>query len=62
MPNGKAAGVACIHLRKDFSCAIYRQADQPDVCKNFKAEPIVCGNNREEALEILSRLENETAK
>ncbi len=57
MPNGKPAGVPCIHLNEDFSCAIFHSPDRPKVCAGFKAEPLVCGNNREQALEILSELE-----
>ncbi len=58
MPDGKPAGVTCIHLKEDYSCAIYE--DRPKVCRDFKAEELVCGNSREEALAILSRLEKES--
>lgn len=58
MPNGKPAGVACIHLNANFSCAIFNQPQRPKVCNGFKAEPLFCGNNRTEALEILYQLEN----
>jgi Fe-S-cluster containining protein len=56
MPDGKPAGVRCIHLHEDFSCGIYAQ--RPKVCKDFQAEESVCGKTREEAITILSRLEN----
>ena len=55
MPDGKPAGVICIHLQDDYSCGIYRE--RPKVCIDFQAEALVCGNNRLEALSILSRLE-----
>ena len=55
MPVGKPAGTRCIHLRKDFSCGIYEQ--RPKVCRDFRAEELVCGTNRQEALSILSLLE-----
>jgi len=58
MPDGKPAGVRCIHLREDYSCGIYEK--RPKVCRDFKAEKLVCGNSREEALAILSRLEQES--
>ena len=58
MPDGKPAGVRCIHLREDLSCGIYEQ--RPLVCKKFQAEEPVCGKTREEALDILSRLESGT--
>jgi uncharacterized protein len=57
MPNGKRAGERCIHLTDDFRCAIFDSSDRPKVCDDFKAEPLVCGEHREEALAILSALE-----
>jgi Fe-S-cluster containining protein len=58
MPEGKPAGVRCIHLQDNFSCGIYDT--RPKVCRDFRAEELVCGKNREEALEILTRLERES--
>jgi Fe-S-cluster containining protein len=55
MPDGKPAGVKCIHLCEDYSCGIYEQ--RPKVCIDFQVEVLVCGNDREEAIAILSRLE-----
>jgi Fe-S-cluster containining protein len=55
MPQGKPAGVRCIHLKDDFSCGIYER--RPKVCRDFKAEEAVCGRNRDEALMILRQLE-----
>lgn len=57
MPDGKPAGTACIHLTDDFRCDIFDHPDRPKVCSQFKAEELVCGRNREEALKILSNLE-----
>jgi hypothetical protein len=62
MPNGKPAGVRCIHLTGDYKCAIFNSPDRPKVCGGFKAETLVCGNNREEAINILSELEGLDAK
>ena len=58
MPGGKPAGVKCIHLREDYRCGIYEQ--RPKVCIDFQAEELVCGNDRQEALSILSQLEEES--
>jgi hypothetical protein len=58
MPDGKTAGVKCIHLREDYSCGIYAQ--RPKVCIDFLAEKLVCGSSRQEVLTILSRLEKES--
>ena len=55
MPEGKAAGLRCIHLREDFSCGIYEQ--RPQVCRDFQAEEIVCGQNRQEAITTLLWME-----
>jgi len=60
MPDGKPAGVRCIHLKDDYSCGIYES--RPKVCRDFKAEELVCGSSRDEALRILSRLEHETQR
>jgi Fe-S-cluster containining protein len=56
MPDGKPAGVPCIHLTNDYSCALYDSPERPKVCRDFKAEPEFCGSNREEAIKILNGL------
>jgi len=58
MPNGKPAGVRCIHLQNDYSCGIYKK--RPKVCRDFKAEAEFCGSDRLEAMAILSNLEQES--
>ncbi len=57
MPNGKPGGVRCIHLMDDYRCAIFNSPNRPAVCDGFKAEELVCGTNRVEALTILANLE-----
>ena len=57
MPDGKPAGVRCIHLNDDLCCNIFDSPERPPVCAGFKAETIVCGETRKEAIEILSGLE-----
>ncbi|WP_088653787.1 YkgJ family cysteine cluster protein [Geofilum rhodophaeum] len=59
MPNGKPAGMPCIHLTSDLQCGIFHSPDRPRVCAGFKPEPLVCGTNRDEALAILSALERD---
>jgi uncharacterized protein len=58
MPDGKPAGTPCIHLSEDFHCQIYDHPDKPDVCNDFQADPEVCGTSREEAMILLTSLEN----
>jgi hypothetical protein len=57
MPNGKPGGVQCIHLTVDLKCGIFLSPDRPRVCGGFQADPLVCGTCREEALDILGKLE-----
>lgn len=57
MPDGKPAGVRCIHLSKELTCLIYNSPDRPKVCDGFKADPLVCGNSREDAIKVFSELE-----
>jgi Fe-S-cluster containining protein len=57
MPNGKPAGVKCIHLTDDFKCSIYFSDKRPLVCDGFKADKLVCGETREEAIRVFSELE-----
>jgi len=56
MPDGKPAGVRCIHLLDDYKCAIFGRPDRPKVCSDFKAEEEFCGKSREEAMRILNSL------
>jgi uncharacterized protein len=56
MPEGKPAGVRCIHLLPDYKCDIYNNPDKPKACTDFKPELEFCGETQEEALKILSSL------
>jgi uncharacterized protein len=57
MPDGKPAGVRCIHLNAELKCALFHSPLRPRVCSGFKAESLVCGESREDAYRILSWLE-----
>ena len=57
MPDGKPAGVKCIHLTEDNRCRIFHGRERPEVCKRFKAEEIICGKNRMDAFKNLAMLE-----
>lgn len=57
MPHGKAAGEKCIHLSDDFMCSIFDSPDRPKVCDDFKAERLICGVTREDAMRNLGNLE-----
>lgn len=57
MSGGKPAGVRCIHLDRQLRCKIFDHPDRPEVCRNFKADPLICGGNATEAAEIMTSLE-----
>lgn len=62
MPAGKPAGVRCIHLTVDYLCGIFTDPGRPKVCEDFQADPECCGTVREEALQMLTELEQCTAE
>lgn len=62
MPDGKPAGVVCVNLDQEtYLCTIWNTPEYPEVCRNLRAEPGMCGSNRREAMANLSRLEKLTA-
>lgn len=60
MPNGKPAGMACIHLDADYRCLIFDHPDRPDVCGSLQASEEMCGENQTQALRWLGYVEEET--
>lgn len=56
MPEGKPAGLRCIHLLDDYRCDLYGDPSRPKVCSDFKPDPDFCGSNRDEALRIMYSL------
>lgn len=62
MPEGKPAGVRCIHLTANYRCAIFNHSGRPKVCADFRAEELVCGKSRKEALEIMLKLEEDLSQ
>lgn len=61
MPQGKPAGERCLHLSVENLCALFGKPERPSVCGGFKAEPEVCGHDRDEAIRIIGWLERMTA-
>ena len=60
MPHGKPAGIPCIQLTPDFRCALFGHPDRPAVCVSLRPHPSFCGIDRQEALFLLSTLEQLT--
>lgn len=61
MPNGKPAGVRCLHLDDENLCRLFGKPERPAVCSSLRAEPAMCGANRDEALRTLAGWEVLTA-
>ena len=57
MPHGKPAGERCIQLTDDLLGKLIGSPDRPKVCFGFVFDPLICGENREEAMKIISDLE-----
>ncbi|HCG68940.1 MAG TPA: zinc/iron-chelating domain-containing protein [Gammaproteobacteria bacterium] len=57
MPDGKPAGVACIHLDSAMACELFDSPERPDFCARFAPESSVCGSSREQALATLRVLD-----
>jgi len=61
MPQGKPAGVRCIHLDNRDYCGLFGLPERPPVCAAFAADPDVCGASRDDAIRLLGWLEQQTA-
>ncbi|MCE2860508.1 MAG: YkgJ family cysteine cluster protein [Oxalobacteraceae bacterium] len=61
MPEGKPAGVRCVQLDAALACLLFSHPDRPAVCASLKPSTEMCGDNREQALYYLQRLECLTA-
>ena len=57
MPEGKPAGVPCIHLDASLGCALYGDSRRPAACSAFLPDPDVCGADRNQAMVLLTNLE-----
>ncbi|WOC27987.1 YkgJ family cysteine cluster protein [Pseudoalteromonas sp. N1230-9] len=60
MPNGKAAGERCIQLDDNNLCKLFGDASRPKVCSDFSATIDVCGKTNEQALYLITELEQMT--
>ena len=61
MPEGKPAGVRCVHLAVDYRCELFGDPRRPALCDAFAADVEVCGANRDEALAYITLLETQSA-
>lgn len=61
MPDGKPAGVPCVQLDEALRCRLFGRPERPDCCSGLQAGLEMCGENRQQALAWLTRLEQLTA-
>ncbi|MCB1616614.1 MAG: YkgJ family cysteine cluster protein [Pseudomonadales bacterium] len=61
MPNGKPAGIRCIHLDEHQLCRLFGKSNRPAVCGDFQADTEVCGDNADQAAILLAEWERLTA-
>lgn len=61
MPHGKPAGIPCVQLLPDMSCALFGRPERPAVCISLRPTPEMCGVSRDDALAGLAILELATA-
>ena len=60
MPDGKPAGVRCVQLDDDNLCRLFGDPRRPAVCERFDFDHALCGDDREQALERITALEQAT--
>ncbi|ATZ72995.1 hypothetical protein CWC33_04480 [Idiomarina sp. X4] len=61
MPNGKPAGVRCVQLDENNLCRLFGKPERPAVCEAFTADYDICKDTRDEALILLTSLEEATS-
>lgn len=57
MPHGKPAGIPCVQLDDDYRCRLFGKAERPAFCASLRPMASMCGGSRDEALEVIARLE-----
>lgn len=60
MPNGKPAGVRCVQLDDENRCQIFGLPERPAFCASLQPSLEMCGDNREQAIAWLTKLETLT--
>ena len=61
MPNGKRAGERCVHLDDDNRCLLFGKPERPRFCIDLQPSREMCGQDHDEAMRILQRLERDTS-
>ena len=61
MPRGKPAGVRCLQLSSANRCLLFGRPERPAVCVGLMPSREMCGASFGEAMDYLTRLEEQTA-
>lgn len=61
MPHGKPAGIPCVQLDDALRCRLFGKPERPAFCISLRPGPEMCGNNRDDAMAYLAKLEIATA-
>lgn len=57
MPQGKPAGVRCVHLSASLACELFGDPRRPAVCASLQPSRAMCGPSPAHAMKWLTRLE-----
>lgn len=57
----KPAGVRCVQLDELDRCRLFGRPERPAVCGSLPPSEEMCGDNREQAMRWLGRVERETS-
>lgn len=60
MPEGKPAGVRCVHLTPANLCGLFGSISRPAICNSFAADVVMCGSNKAEATKLIRIYEERT--
>ena len=61
LPNGKPAGMRCVHLTSDTRCALFGKPERPATCVGLRPSADMCGDSPSAALATLVAWERLTA-
>lgn len=59
MPDGKPAGIPCIHLQKNL-CGLFDSPTRPIICGQFTPTLDICGTTHQEAVQQIRWYESQT--
>lgn len=60
MPYGKPANIPCVQLDDQLGCRLFGDPSRPAVCGSLQPSIAMCGETRDDALRMLTALENLT--